>query len=99
MTPFNTITPETIRDEILQCVKEYNVLLDPLARFSDDHETFLKNQFLLAQGNYGSPDFEILLRVMKQIAARELKKGKDTSTISKNFLKIAKKIKNRCDIC
>lgn len=54
----------------------------------------LQELFIVSGGNFNRPDYESIMKVLKLIAARQLKKGKDTKAIAERFKEIAKKIES-----
>ncbi|MCX8123955.1 MAG: hypothetical protein N3F66_07290 [Spirochaetes bacterium] len=83
---------EAIKDEIAQCVAQ-NVFESEKDSYKKAIE-LLHELFTIAGGNFNKPDYESILKVLKLIAARQLKKGKDTKKIAEKFKEIAKKIES-----
>ena len=84
------------RNEIIECITEYSTVIEgdsPKSR-RKSAESYLKDSFFISGGNYDKPDHETLLRVLKVLATKELKTGKDRRIISANFLRIAGRIKS-----
>lgn len=91
------VNPKLIRDEILDCVTRES---EHLARESDESrspEEYLRDAFAMAGGDFDRPDYPEMLGVLRILAARELAAGKDASIVSRNFLKIGKKLKIQCE--
>jgi len=82
------------REEVKECLADHSGMLSNTNREMRlvEAEEILRELFLINGDNYDKPGFEEIVKAMKIAAARELKTGKDTKTISANFLKIAKKI-------
>ncbi len=91
------VSPGLIRNEILDCVKREDVLLAEENRTGRSPEEFLRELFAMAGGDFDRPDYPAMLGVLRILAARELKRGKDAALVSRNFLKIGKKIKIQCE--
>lgn len=91
------VSPCLIRNEILDCIKRESVLLAEETRDSRSAEEYLRETFTMAGGDFDRPDYPAMLGVLRILAARELKKGKDAALVSRNFLKIGKKIKIQCE--
>jgi len=81
---------EQIKDEIIQCIA-VNV-------FDSEQDSYIKAKqllhelFIVSGGNFDRPDYDSIMKVLKLVAARQLKKGKDTKEIAQRFKEIAKKI-------
>ena len=81
---------EQIKDEIIQCIAS-NV-------FDSEQDSYIKAKqllnelFIVSGGNFDRPDYDSIMKVLKLVAARQLKKGKDTKVIAQRFKDIAKKI-------
>ena len=83
---------EVIKDEIIQCVAS-NVFESEPDSYNKASE-LLHELFIVSGGNFNKPDYESIMKVLKLIAARQLKKGKDTKIIAERFKEIAKKIES-----
>lgn len=83
---------EQIKDEIIQCVAEniFDSEKDGYAKAKH----LLNELFVVSGGNFDKPDYDSIMKVLKLIAARQLKKGKDTKVIAQHFKEIAKKIES-----
>ena len=82
------------REEVKECLADHSGLLsqgDKELRL-EEAEKLLRELFEINGDNYDKPGLDQVLKAMKLAAARELKTGKDTKSISSNFLSIAKKI-------
>ncbi len=85
-----------IRDAILQCLIDNSILI---GGDSDDSkrksaEEYLAESFFIVGGDYHNPDYETMLKVLKVLATKEMKTGKDRSIISKNYVMLANEIKS-----
>ncbi len=83
---------QAIKNEIAQCVA-HNIFEsepDSLTKATE----LLHELFIIAGGNFERPDYDSIMKVLKLIAARQLKKGKDTKIIAERFKEIAKKIES-----
>lgn len=83
---------EQIKDEIIQCVAS-NVFDSEADSYSKAKE-LLQDLFIVSGGNFDRPDYDSIMKVLKLVAARQLKKGKDTKLIAQRFKEIAKKIES-----
>lgn len=85
-----------VRDEIIDCLVEYSNIVEGDSKRSKRRsaEEYLNDSFFISGGDYYNPDYETLLRVLKVLATKELKTGKDRKIISANFLRIAARIKS-----
>ena len=83
---------EQIKDEITQCVAS-NVFDSEPESYTKAKE-LLQELFIVSGGNFDRPDYDSIMKVLKLIAARQLKKGKDTKVIAERFKEIAKKIES-----
>ena len=90
---------KSIRDEILEFLIRDGMVDEKSSTTLEDAEKKLRSIFHETGENYENPTYEAVLKSMKVLMSWELKSGIDTKTISKNFLKIAKKIKTHTDIC
>jgi len=81
---------EQIKDEIIQCIA-----VNVFDSEQDSHakaKQLLHELFIVSGGNFDRPDYDSIMKVLKLVAARQLKKGKDTKEIAQRFKDIAKKI-------
>ncbi len=83
---------QKIKDEITQCVASH--VFDSESDSYNKASDLLNELFIIAGGNFNKPDYESIMKVLKLIAARQLKKGKDTKVIAERFKEIAKKIES-----
>jgi len=83
---------EQIKDEIIQCVAS-NVF-DSESESYPKAKELLHELFIVSGGDFDRPDYNSIMKVLKLIAARQLKKGKDTKVIAHRFKEIAKKIES-----
>jgi hypothetical protein len=84
------------RNEIIECLIDYSTVIEgdsPKSRRKSAEE-YLKDSFFISGGSYDKPDYETMLRVLKVLATKELKTGKDRKIISANFLRIAGRIRS-----
>jgi hypothetical protein len=80
------------RDEILTCLAENSSAVMRDGGAGADLRAYLEDAFITVGARYDNPDYESLLKVMRLLAARELKAGKSAKTIAENFHRIAKMI-------
>lgn len=90
------VSPKRIRDEILECLKRESATVAGINGESPTEE-YLREAFAVAGGDFDRPDYPEMLGVLRILAARELAAGKDASIVSRNFLKIGKKLKIQCE--
>ena len=94
----NNINPEFFRDEVLDCIISESIVID--GESGEDKfksaEKYLRGTFREAGGNYMSPSYRKILAVMKILLANEYRAGKDSKTVTKNFMKISNRIKAAC---
>ncbi len=83
-----------ICDDIIDCLAEHGKLIEGDNR--DQKMIFAGEYFrdaMLSTGGFpDTPTEESIKNVLKLLAARELKTGKDTRIISENFIRIAKRL-------
>jgi hypothetical protein len=92
------VSPKLIRDEILDCIKREGAHRSHLGDGSRSAEDYLRDAFAVAGGDFEKPDYPEMLDVLRILAARELASGKEASLVSRNFLKIGKKLKIQCGL-
>jgi len=80
------------REEILYCLSENSSAFARDDGAGSDVQAYLEDAFITVGARYDAPDIESLLKVMRLLAARELKAGKSAKTIAENFHRIAKLI-------
>jgi len=88
--------PIEIRDAILQCLIDDSTVIggdsdENKRKSAEDH---LAESFFIVGGDYYNPDYESMLKVLKVLATKEMKTGKDRSIISKNYMQLANEIKS-----
>lgn len=83
-----------LREEVIECLIAHSNIIEGDSNKSKrkSAEEYLSDSFFISGGDYKNPDYETLLRVLKVLAAKELKTGKERKIISENFLRIAGRI-------
>jgi hypothetical protein len=80
--------------DILECLADHSAVVGGSSREEkvQGAELYLRDSFLVAGVDYGSPDPAGIKRVLKVLAAREIASGKDVRTVSANLIKIAQEL-------
>ncbi len=81
---------QAIKDEIAQCIAQ-NIFENEPDGYTQALD-LLHEVFIIAGGNFNKPDYDSIMKVLKLLAARQLKKGKDIKIIAERFKEIARKV-------